>query len=53
MHIVLAPAARIVTGQLTPVARVGTTVTVALTRIATGVNAATVSGYLVGVSADT
>jgi len=38
---------------LTPVARVGTTVTVALTRIATGVNAATVSGYLVGVSADT
>lgn len=37
---------------LTPVARVGTTITVQLTRIATGANAATCSGYLVGVSAD-
>lgn len=38
---------------LTPVARVGTTVTVQLTRVATGANAAVCSGYLVGVSADT
>lgn len=38
---------------VTPVARVGVTVTLNLQRIATGANAATVSGYLVGVSADT
>lgn len=38
---------------LTPVARVGTTVTVGIQRVALGANAGVVSGYLVGVSADT
>lgn len=38
---------------LTPVARVGTTVTVNVSRVAAAANAGVLSGYLVGVSADT